>query len=109
MANRFILLLIMLVGSTGYTFASQDPTAPLGWTEQPKPSLKKKATVKVPQLQSIVCAKDSDCYAILNDKVVTQGQLVSGYKVKIITSEKVVVASGNKQWQLTLFALDIKK
>lgn len=90
--------------------ASQDPTAPLGWTS-PKATVVKKSSKKytLPQLQSIVCRDTSPCYAVLNDQIAKQGQFVSGYKVEKVTWNEVTVARGNKQWQLALFALDIKK
>ncbi len=86
----------------------QDPTAPLGWakTEQVK---KTKKTVPVPELQSIVCKDNNQCYAILNDKVVDKGDSVSGYKVSNVTSSQVELKQGNKSWTLKLFSLDIKK
>lgn len=86
----------------------QDPTAPLGWmkTEQVR---KTKKTVPVPELQSIVCKDDNQCYAILNDKVVDKGESVSGYQVTHVTSSQVELKQGQKRWTLKLFSLDIKK
>nr|QIH43264.1 MSHA biogenesis protein MshK [Vibrio ziniensis] len=85
----------------------QDPTAPLGWAK--KEPVQKVRKVPVPELQSIVCKNNSQCYAILNDKVVEKGNSVSGYKVSNVTASQVELKQGNKSWTLKLFSLDVKK
>lgn len=104
--NRLLAVLVMTLSTS--VFALQDPTRPLNWAS-PKAAVKQKTEQSVPVLQSIICREASPCYAVLNNEIAEQGQHVSGYKVKSITSKKVVVEKGDSQWQLVLFALDIKQ
>jgi MSHA biogenesis protein MshK len=109
MLNKAWWLMILAAVSVSVSAnQEQDPTAPLGWmkTEQVK---KAKRNVPVPELQSIVCKDDNQCYAILNDKVVDKGDSVSGYKVSKVTPSQVELKQGSKSWTLKLFSLDIKK
>ncbi|GLO59754.1 hypothetical protein MACH09_02620 [Vibrio sp. MACH09] len=107
MVNNILLAVLVMTLSTP-VFALQDPTRPLSWAA-PKALVKQKTEHSVPVLQSIICRESSPCYAVLNNKVAEQGQYVAGYKVKSITSKEVVVVKGDSQWQLALFALDIKQ
>ncbi|USD41492.1 MSHA biogenesis protein MshK [Vibrio sp. SCSIO 43135] len=105
---RYFAFVLALLAPLGY--ASQDPTAPLGW-EKPnstQPSAKKKVVYRLPTLNSIVCVKRDSCYATLNNTVVESGDRVNGYQVTRITDEVVTVARDSKQWNLELFSLDIK-
>ncbi|WP_375751526.1 MSHA biogenesis protein MshK [Vibrio sp. HN007] len=98
-----------LLGNAVY--AADDPTAPLDWA-QPKVTSKTKVKKKhpLPSVQSIVCEKDKDgCYAIVNSKIVNRGEVINGFKIKNITSEKVDVTRSGKQWELRVFPLDIKQ
>ncbi len=85
----------------------QDPTAPLGWMK--KEQVKKIRQVPVPELQSIVCKGSEECYAILNDQVVENGERVAGYSVTNITPNLVELKRGKNSWTLELFSLDIKE
>ncbi len=85
----------------------KDPTAPLGWIK--KQQVKKARQVPVPELQSIVCKGSKECYAILNDQVVANGDKVAGYSITQITPTLVELERGNRSWQLELFSLDIKE
>lgn len=104
--NLGVLLLVFLASKV---FSSQDPTAPLNWIE-PKVAASKSAIKKypVPRLQSIVCREDSDCYAVLDDKLANVNDVVSGFKVKMITEKEVTVVRGNTSHHLVLFKSDIK-
>lgn len=104
---RYLVLSLMLFCSPSY--ATQDPTAPLGWT---KPSQTKSAgqvQYRLPTLQSIVCQSPKECVAILNDDVVSVGETIRGYKVTQIDSELVTLKRVSKVWKLELFNLDIKE
>jgi MSHA biogenesis protein MshK len=92
-------------------FASQDPTAPLGWAKPAVVKSKPKVVRKrVPNLQSIVCDEsEQNCRAILNGKVVTAGESVSGYRVNRIEPEVVTLSRSGKQWKLELFSLEVKQ
>lgn len=107
-----IACLIMSFGLTGYLAnAAEDPTAPLDWA---KPQVTNKPKVRknysLPSIQSIVCEQDSQgCYAIMNNKMVNRGEVISGYKIINITSEKVDITRSGKRWELRLFPLDFKQ
>lgn len=103
------LLVTLLSGLSVSAWASQDPTAPLGW-QKPKQSQTAPKVVRysVPSLQSIVCVDANQCRAILSGKVVVAGESVSGYRVSRIEPEVVTLTRGGKQWKLELFSLDIK-
>jgi MSHA biogenesis protein MshK len=90
--------------------SASDPTAPLTWVAPAKPkAAKKKAYYPVPKLQSIVCVDGNLCSVILNDRLVSQGEWVSGYQVKTIHNEHVVLVRQGKRWVLELFDSTIKQ
>ncbi len=95
----------------GTAWAEQDPTAPLGWKKPAVASNAKPAAkqYRLPKLNSILCQTNSQCTAIMNNQIVEQGQLFSGYRVVSITSEFVTLKRGNRQWKLELFGLNVKK
>ncbi len=103
-----IIAAVMSVLFSGISIASQDPTAPLGWTAPAKSTTPKKAVrYSLPELQSIVCGP-FHCNAILNGAVVAKDEWIRGYKVVKVDSESVVLNRNGKQWTLTVFAKDIK-
>nr|WP_267135447.1 MSHA biogenesis protein MshK [Vibrio sp. CK2-1] len=60
---------------------------------------------RVPSLQSIVCNDGGgQCRAILNNKIVSKGESVSGYRVADISREYVTLTRGSKTWNLELFS-----
>ena len=110
MVSRTSILILATVCSAT-AFASQDPTAPLGWAkpkvEKTTPKVIRK---RVPTLQSIVCdASEENCRAILNGKVVILGENINGYRVNRIEPEAVTVSRSGKQWKLELFSLEVKQ
>ncbi|OEF28476.1 hypothetical protein [Vibrio rumoiensis] len=102
------LLFSLLVMVSSSVFAEKDPTAPLDWMtgQSAKPS--KQVYYKVPTLQSIVCDAGTDCHAVVDNKIVSKGQVVSGYKVTDINSQHVALTRGSKTWNLELFS-QVKK
>ncbi|MEZ8101919.1 MSHA biogenesis protein MshK [Vibrio bivalvicida] len=104
-----ICLLLLVAGYSFNAFASQDPTAPLGW-QNPQHSMA--TTVKrksVPKLQSIVCEDKGGCSAIINGEVVLVGEQISDYRVGQIKPETVTLVRDGKQWELKLFSLEVKQ
>jgi MSHA biogenesis protein MshK len=96
---------------TGMSWANQDPTAPLNW-QNPATGSNAKPTEKryrLPTLNSIVCKESHQCTSILDNQIVEQGEQFKGYRVVSITSEYVTLKQGNRQWQLELFGLNVKK
>lgn len=91
-------------GST--VFAQQDPTAPLGWQQQS--SSITVSSPKLPQLQSVICYPQR-CRAILSGQDVAVGGQIKGYTVSRINDSSVVLTRNGKQWQLSLFAVNIKQ
>ncbi|ENM5742309.1 MSHA biogenesis protein MshK [Vibrio metoecus] len=100
--------LLALIIAT-HSYANVDPTAPLGWESPTKTEQKRTPTYPVPALQSIVCAEGNRCYAIIEQTVVAQGDVVNGYHVTAIHPDQVKLTRAGKEWQLALFALDIKQ
>ncbi len=86
--------------------ANQDPTAPLGWQAPAKKQTSHRA--RLPDLQSIICAEESNCTVIMNDVAIGLGGRVSGYTLSEINNDHVTVTRGGKQWRLELFAENIK-
>ena len=105
------IMALMLSAFSFTAHAQQDPTAPLGWMEVEKPEPTKKTVRKynLPRLESIVCISEQPCYAVLNNKVVKKGSKINGYQITKISDSLVMVSRGSRQWQLTLFPLDVKK
>ncbi len=103
---KYVMLLALIVVSQSY--ASQDPTAPLGWQTSSKGDALT-PRYRVPSLQSIVCTEGKSCYAILEQQVVAQGDVLNGYRVAAIQPNQVKLTREGKAWQLALFALDIKQ
>ncbi|EEZ01357.1 MSHA biogenesis protein MshK [Vibrio sp. RC586] len=104
---RYAIFLLLMVAANSY--ATEDPTAPLGWEKSAPKTEKTKPTYPVPTLQSIVCAQGRSCYAIVDQKVVAQGDVINGYRVAAIQPDQVKITRAGKEWQLALFTLDIKK
>ena len=101
MGKTTLLIMLLLLSPT--VSATQDPTAPLGWRA---PSATKVRPAPLPKLQSIVCQQQ--CYAILNDQMVSIGASIQGYRVSQITESDVTLVRGKQRWELQLFSLDIK-
>lgn len=108
---KYFMIVLTLSGVAFITYAQQDPTAPLGWMEVEKSEPTKKTVRKynLPRLESIVCISEQPCYAVLNNKVVKKGSKINGYQITKISDSLVTVSRGSRQWQLTLFPLDVKK
>ncbi|WP_416376206.1 MSHA biogenesis protein MshK [Vibrio algivorus] len=84
---------------------NSDPTAPLDWMTGKIPAAKPGPVYyRVPSLQSIVCNDGGQCRAILNDRIVSKGESVSGYRVADISREYVTLTRGSKTWNLELFS-----
>lgn len=101
------LVLLAIIVMPVSSAQEKDPTAPIGWTKTQQ--VKKARQVPVPELQSIVCKGNDECFAILNDQVVSGGEKVAGYRVTQITPTLVELKRGKKSWTLELFSLDIKE
>lgn len=101
------LMLSFLLSVSGRVMAQEgDPTAPLDWMTSKPPVVQPRAIYyKVPSLQSIVCNDGGgQCRAILNNKIVSKGESVSGYRVADISREYVTLIRGSKTWNLELFS-----
>lgn len=100
---RTYILSLLLLASTG-ALAQDDPTAPLDWMTGKTSTQPKRIYYNVPALQSIVCEDGANtCRAVLNDKIVSKGESVSGYRVSDISRENVTLTRGSKTWNLELF------
>lgn len=106
MAKALVIFLAAMVSLSAY--AAQDPTAPLGWNKSKSSASARAKTYPLPTLQSIVCDQGTQCFVMLNDKIVTKGQSVSGYQIQGITSDRVTLARAGKTWQLELFNSNVK-
>ncbi len=109
--NKLGLLFILFSVSINASEVSEghDPTKPLSWFKSEP--VKKKVVRKrqhVPVLQAINCIEQSECYAVLDNKSLQQGDKVSGYTLLSIDANNVLISRSGKQWQLSLFSLDIK-
>lgn len=105
MARTFILSLLLIV--SGSVMAQDDnPTAPLDWMTGKTPAAKPGPVYyRVPSLQSIICNDGGgQCRAILNNRIVSKGESVSGYRVADISREYVTLTRGSKTWNLELFS-----
>lgn len=100
----FAAALMAMLVSTAH--ASQDPTAPLGWQAPAKKQASHRT--RLPDLQSIICAEETDCTVIMNDVAIGLGGRVSGYTLSDIENDHVTVTRGGKQWRIELFAENIK-
>ncbi|OBT17448.1 MSHA biogenesis protein MshK [Vibrio sp. UCD-FRSSP16_10] len=107
MVRILIIVLTLLIGQAAY--AQQDPTAPLGWYNKKSSAVAKVKRYSLPTLQSIVCDDGTHCFAMLNDKILSSGQSVAGYKIKSITFERVTLVRAGKTWNLELFNSDVRQ
>ncbi|PFG55195.1 MSHA biogenesis protein MshK [Vibrio sp. ES.051] len=110
MVKKLIISMIVMAAA-GDTWANQDPTAPLGW-QKPITEASAKPTVKqyrLPTLNSIVCKPTTECVAIMDNKLVEKGERLKGYRIASINSKFVTLKRGNRQWDLELFSLNVKK
>ncbi|EJE8515776.1 MSHA biogenesis protein MshK [Vibrio parahaemolyticus] len=105
-----LIISIAAIALSGSVLANPDPTAPLGWQKPAEVSAKPKAKqYRLPTLNSIVCKPNTECVAIMNNRLVEQGELFNGYRVASINSEFVTLKRGSRQWNLELFGLNVKK
>lgn len=104
MVRTFILSFFLMV--SGSVLAQDyDPTAPLDWMISKAPTKPGPVYYRVPSLQSIVCNDGGgQCRAILNNKIVSKGESVSGYRVADVSREYVTLTRGSKTWNLELFS-----
>lgn len=109
----FLLLFVLLASSINASeiSAGHDPTEPLSWLK-PEPQQKKivKKRQYFPSLQAINCngSGNADCYAVLDDKSMKQGEKISGYTLLSINDDNVFIGRAGKRWELSLFSQDIK-
>ena len=98
----FLMAMALLMSEPS---AAQDPTAPLSW-QAPTAPVRATKTVRLPQLQSIVCqeAPTLQCYAILNGRTLAPGARIQGYTLSAITDDEVRLVRGSRHWRLRLFA-----
>lgn len=94
----FILFISLNLSVHGESLA--DPTKPLNFKVKKERKIYRAA---LPQLQSIV-VKNGKPQAIINNKLYQQGQWVSGYKVRLIDAEKVLLEYQKKTYKLTLYS-----
>ncbi|CAM3018121.1 MSHA biogenesis protein MshK [Vibrio rarus] len=102
-------MLLLTLGFGQIAYAQQDPTAPLGWYSKKSSSVAKVKTYALPTLQSVVCDEGAQCFAMLNDNILSEGQSIAGYHVKKITSQRVTLARNGKVWHLALFNSDVRQ
>ncbi len=109
MANyrAFLLGMMLITGLANHSvLAAQDPTAPIG--RQVATTVKQPAVASsLPELHSIVCQQT--CYVILNQQVLTKGDVIAGYRITNISEDQVTLSKGRQEWPLSLFPLDIKQ
>lgn len=87
--------------------AQGDPTAPLSW-QAPRSTPRTTASVRLPQLQSIICQGDErPCYAILNGRTLAVGERIQGYTLSGIRDDEVTLVRQGRQWRLSLFAANV--
>lgn len=104
MARTYILPLLLII-SGGVFAQDDDPTAPLDWMTGKAETKPARVYYRVPSLQSIVCHDgEEQCRAVLNNKIVSKGESVSGYRVADISRENVTLTRGSKTWNLELFS-----
>ncbi len=91
--------MIVLVNSTTLpVYAASDPTKPLFGQARSTVSQVKSQLV----LQSIIRA-NNEFSVVINGKLLTRGDIISGYKIKKVTRGKVLLVSDEKQLELSLF------
>ncbi|MCM0149277.1 MSHA biogenesis protein MshK [Photobacterium galatheae] len=103
---RNVCLAVCLAGLSLLVRAESDPTAPLGW--QAPATQKKTAQRRLPELQGIVCPQQETCSVILDNRVVQPGEQISGYTLKSVQDDAVILQRGGRQWRLALFHEQIK-
>ncbi|GAB6263260.1 MSHA biogenesis protein MshK [Photobacterium sp. R1] len=103
---RNACLAFLLAGISLLARAESDPTAPLGWQAPAAP--KKTVTRRLPELQGIVCPQQEKCSVILDNRVVQPGEQISGYTLKSVQDDAVILQRGGRQWRLALFQEQIK-
>ncbi|WP_068711827.1 hypothetical protein [Vibrio tritonius] len=98
-------MLAVLLFISWRVVAAQDPTEPLSWMN---PSQEKKVVRQpLPTLNSIICS--SGCSAIINGEIVSQNDVINGYKIKSISVSSVVLVRDKQEWTLDLYSQDIKQ
>ena len=93
-----VMVVVLLSSTTFVADAASDPTKPLfGQVVAPTAKVKSRLV-----LQSII-KSDKGFKVVINGKLLTQGGVISGYKIKTISSQKVLLVSDERQLKLSLF------
>jgi len=102
-----VALLITLVFASINTAVAGDPTRPYEWrsgvVERDENSL-----VETLQLNQII-AFANQRYAIINGQRYQQDDLINGYRITAIQSQRVRLQNGQKEIELTMFTPSIKR
>jgi len=91
------VLLISLISINSY--AAEDPMRPPSWMSRSTSNVQSSAQALL--LQQILISKKRKL-AVINEKVVAEGEMVSGARVKTIASKWVRVVRGNRSITLRL-------
>lgn len=92
------MFVVLWVSTTSLAYAASDPTKPLFGQAVVSPAKIKSRLV----LQSIIKSNNHH-KVVINGKLLNQGDVISGYRVKKITTGKVLLVSDEKRLELALF------
>jgi hypothetical protein len=96
--NKYTLVLLISLTSINNA-AAEDPMRPPSWISIPSNVVQDAAQALV--LQQILISKTRKL-AVINEKVVAEGEMVSGARVKAIANKWVRVVRGNRSITLRL-------
>jgi len=95
--NYALVFLISLISINNT--AAEDPMRPPSWMSRSSSTVQSSLQALV--LQQILISKKRKL-AVINEKVVAEGEMVSGARVKVIASKWVRVVQGNRSITLRL-------
>lgn len=100
MKGQWSILIGLFVASGA--MATPDPTAPWPSDALRRAIVSPKATTEamvLPQLQSLMC-QEAHCKGVVNDRLVSVGDTILGFRVVRIDASLMVIRKGRQQWQL---------
>lgn len=102
-----VALLAVVVFATANTAVAGDPTRPYEWRSGAVESGQTPVVEKLKLNQIIAFANQR--YAIINGQRYQHDDLVNGYRITAIQSQRVRLQNGEKEIELTMFTPSIKR
>lgn len=102
MVKYFIIALLLMVSGSAQ---AGDPTKPYNWQAANSASLSSSEALSLNQIITIA----NNTYAVINGARYQQGEVVQGYTIIDIKSNRVRLRGGNQELELRMYSSNVKR